>query len=333
MKDNSPIIKKKYTTFNRILWVGAIATSFFLVYFTGYQGDLDYFLNIDDGSARNTLMTLVIIPLSFISNSPQIISYLWLAMVGLFIFRATKQFQFSFFVYIFLVAPFLLLPSKDGLAFIFAMIGLMSNMRIGLILKLIIYILIFILRPFYGLLIFYFFIITHFKKYKLLIYLNILICIIIFSCFYELNNKDLLIKWLEYTTGYFNTATEAGSTDWLFIDAFNPEASILSNSLQIISRAIFPIWMIGIGSMTACAYFFIYVYCIFYSAVILRNGASSSKQKKIPIVRLCYLGLFLVPAAPLLVTNAGSAARYISLLPCICLLLSKEYSRSAQYED
>lgn len=317
--------KKNYVALNRILWIGAVVTTFFLVYLTGYQGDLDYYLNVDDGSARNTFMTLVVSPLTFISTNPQTISYIWLTIASLFLFKATKQLTLIFFIYLFLTAPFLLLPSKDGLAFIFAMIVLISNKNVNQLLKISIYLLILLLRPFYGFLILYLIIIILFnKKIRLSAYVLIGIFFMAILFLVETLNQNSISAWLSYAIGYYSSATEAGSTDWLFINSFDPEVNLLSNSLLVIGRAFFPVWMIVVGSLTGWAYFFIYIYCILYSVEILRHHSSDAKINNSYFKITCILILVLIPAAPLLITNGGSAARYISLLPSICLLLRKE---------
>ena len=116
----------------------------------------------------------------------------------------------------------------------------------------------------------------------------------------------------------------AGTTDFNFISDQSQSSSIFESIINCVVRTFFPFWMIQFNSFTAKYYFVAYCLSVISSAIIM----CSNKNRM--ILFLTFL-LTMILLSPFVSVNAGSAARYVSVLPFImyCLIVFIERQNKA----
>jgi hypothetical protein len=290
-----------------------------LIYATGHQGDLNYYINESDESIRNSIMSIVLKPLIYINRNVFFIATAWSILVGL-IFYLNKNFiPKIFFIYTIILSPFILFPSKDSLVIIFSLIGIVLLSK-NIFVNLLIVILIVAVRPFYALafLIALGFIFIKTKIRKIFASIILLIVTTYTYLLFGLNIDNIISSFYSYSFGYFYAAEDAGTTDWKYIEFVQGIGSSYEIFVSMILRALFPIWMIAIQSLTSKLYFIIYIYVLIVSIKIIFYKANiKNNNKQMTIIFLASLFLML----PFLVTNSGSSIRYISTLPFILFFI------------
>jgi hypothetical protein len=291
-----------------------------LIYATGHQGDLNYYINESDESIRNSIMSIALKPLTYFNKNVFFIASTWSIFVGLLFYYKKKFIPKIFFIYAIILSPFIFFPSKDSLAVIFSLIGIVLLSK-NIIINLLIVILIVAVRPFYALA----FLITlgHvFFKTKIEKIFAILLLLVITTYTYfvlGLNIDDIISNFFSYSFGYFYAAEYAGTTDWKFIEFAQGIGSSSELFVSMILRAIFPVWMISIHSLTSKLYFVIYIFVLIVTFKVILNKVNlKNKVKEMIIIFLAAMILML----PFLVTNSGSSIRYISSLPFILYFIA-----------
>jgi hypothetical protein len=155
---------------------------------------------------------------------------------------------------------------------------------------------------------------THKKPIKLL-YIIVPAALIVFV-FLLLNNTQSIEYVNGYLIGYYDNALNAGTTDWEFIEHVRNETSITSLLLTILSRCFIPVWMLFLGG-AGTLYFIWYLIVEFTSITIIYSFIKNHNYGFLKIHTFAVFSVAIIPISILLVTNAGSAVRYISVIPLI----------------
>lgn len=311
------LLRKKILLILGFLAVVALTT------LTGHQGDLDYFINTDDGSFRNGLISAVILPLTFISSSPIFIILSWAIIVTLSLYLVLDKFNLHYFMYVAMFSPFLLFPSKDSLVLLLFTISIVCGQRYKFI-YLVLCSAIMLIRPYYALITVYIAARRLFPKFNISIYVVSLVLVLFVVAGvlgYEQFN-EIMNSFLSYTVGYFYAAEEAGTTDWNFLNSMSISEFNYYIIVEFLVRALFPLWMVKLDGVSSKIYFLMYVYLICYSmSIVIKNNKIMRSAKRNTFASVVLL-LSILPAMPILITNAGSSVRYLCTLPLLMYMLN-----------
>jgi hypothetical protein len=298
----------------------ALANAILVVTVFDHTGDLQYYLVQRDGTIRNGIVGNLLLPIYKIIENEQAITFVWALAVTGAIYSARRYISFQMCAYIALVAPFILIPSKESVvALMLCAIGVpfFKNIRV----RHLIFIVAILLRPQYSVILS----ILLFSKlsYKFLCVASTLLLLgtttIIFIT--ESAFEELLKIWLAYVNGYFIFDSNAGSTDYGFLANFDLQDPIEKNIVEIGFRALLPIWIMNIDSKLAPFYAVYYIIIISYSTWLLKAHFHLRGRMELLTAYVGIAILAILPAAPLLVTNAGSTIRYLSVLPILIYLM------------
>lgn len=304
--------------------LAAILTVNVLVYLTGHQGDLSYFLNESDGSLRNSLMSIILTPVTIISINEFFIATTWSMFVGWLIYINRRNIPKILFIHTFLLSPFILFPSKESLVVIFSVIGVAIISK-NILFSYVFGILIAVVRPFYSLALLAALSVSFIKTMVLKILWFLASCLVVgYSIIYYGDYaSDVISAYFSYSIGYFDSAEDAGSTDWKYIESIKEKEAGIDLFMSFIGRSLFPFWMLSIPGITPKAYFFIYLFNFFVCIKIIYCGSNNDSNIELKRAMIfVFLGSLLM-LLPILVTNAGSATRYISSLPYFLYLIKK----------
>jgi hypothetical protein len=300
----------------------AICSSVIIVSFLfaslGYIGDLEYYSNNSD-SIRNTLMNLILKPAQVFSSHSLTIAY-WLALFLLVVVALPVKLSRILWVQLGACSMYLCFPSKDSLAFLMAFISiyLLENLRFRSAL-----IFLFIgsvARP--WLLPIPLFILLNSPHIRLQ-YKAVAVSLLALYLFPNLSLENLANinqSYYSYAHDYFASALQAGATDIEFLRTLNDSLLSQNYNLSVFAtRALLPLWMINIETPFKVLYLSQYTLSMSISLFYLPIHLHESETKEVntnnkAMILLLYLTTFGL-ITPLIVTNAGSAARYMSSMP------------------
>jgi hypothetical protein len=283
-----------------------------LVVLFGHIGDVIYYLNVRDGSLRNGLMSLYLSPFFLLSDRVSFLILLYASILWLFLAYMRKYFSLKFYVYIFVYFLFFFIPSKESLSLVLLMFSskfLLSKAKSLFWIGHFFLALVVVIRPF--LLLFY----LYWLSPKFFLFSLTMYAIYILTLGNSLDFIDFLYG---YMTNYFSYAEDAGSTDFVFLRYFEENEISFYDFPLLIVRSILPVWMLTVNSFFKLYYFFMYCLALFSALKFFHLGTSK---------KLIFFLLFL-PFLPIVITNAGSAARYISILPLFVGVLFLSDTRS-----
>lgn len=284
---------------------------------SGYQGDVEYYIEVDDGSIRNFLVGAVVKALFFLYKSVYFVIYIWAFCFFTILLLYKKIIPLNFYLCLIPLFPFVVIPSKEGLALVFIVIAFSCLKKISNISYLTLLMGVCLLRPFFLIFVILSLIVNLNKR---LVFFVIIVFLILFCTlvFIPINNP-LLDGYYSYAVGYFVGATEAGATDWDFVNGFN-DLSLINKITSVSLRSLFPVWMIG-KSFNQMAYFIIYSAILLYSWYMLNYLSIILKYNYHKLFSFLLLLSVVLVSSPLLVSNAGSSVRYISILPFLIMLI------------
>lgn len=301
----------------------AIFIPIVICYTTGYVGDVPYFVFVDDGSWRNGLMRLLCLPVFYLTGSIDAVVFCYVAGIGLIYIKFYKYLKTDYLILLCLFSPYVMFCSKDSLAVVVLSIGLFVLYKeINRPVVVIVLSLVCMLRPYLTpiALLFYY------KNNLFVIKIVASVLLIVFG-FIFIFNDNLLYKLLGYYTAYpvkyFMAFTDAGTTDFEFIYEFGG-ANEYEKIILILLRTFAPVWMLQLQSITAKLYFFMYVTAAI-GTIYFINKYIKTRIDKIVL----YLGVLcvLIAIGPLVVSNAGSAARYMATIPFFSYFISMVLNR------
>ena len=280
-----------------------------LVFLTNHHGDLDYYINEKDNSLRNNLISFIIYPLTILSTDKSIISYLWASIFSFVLIRYSKYLTSQQSIAIMMLSPFFLVPSKEGLVLIISFLAMIlikrGKYQTGYLMLLIVC----LIRPFFAPLIISIIAINYNKRYFSYVLIAYIIALLMAINF----EPELLQIITSYSVGYYQSSEFAGTTDWLFLDNAQSKTGEVDLILEILIRSLIPIWMLNLG-FQGKIYFIWYIGIIYFTVIILyKNSILKKNYSLFNIIFFILIGI--IPGSVLLVTNAGSAVRYLSPLP------------------
>jgi hypothetical protein len=291
--------------------LGLLCTSIFIIA-TNHHGDLEYYLYDIGEFDRTELMKIVVSPFFFITENLDAICILWGAFfTGVAIKLQRNLSVMSCYLLIFL-GPFLLIPSKESLIFLSFLIFISLLVRGFKYRAMLTISILFLVRPFFAPILLVLMMVWGSKKPLKLIY--IYLSFILIALVYLIFNTQTIEYINGYLIGYYDRALNAGSTDWEFIEEARNQTSVALFLASILFRCLIPVWMLSLGGVSSI-YFIWYtlIECISIITIYLLI-----KKRHYRYLKINTITLFLIAIAPLsilLVTNAGSAVRYISILP------------------
>lgn len=267
-------------------------------------------------------MSIMLTPVTIISKNEFFIATIWTMFVGWLIYINRRYIPEILFIYTFLLSPFILFPSKESLVVVFSIIGVAVISK-NILFSYVLAILIVVVRPFYSLALLAALSVSLIRTMTLKILLFLASSLVVgYSVInYSDYAGDVISAYFSYSVGYFDSAENAGSTDWQYIEILKEKEAGLDLFMSFIGRSLFPIWMLYIPGITPKAYFFIYLFTFYVCMKIIYCGPNNDYDVKIKRAMIfVFLGSLLL-MLPILVTNAGSAVRYISPLPYFLFLI------------
>lgn len=277
----------------------------------GHKGDIVYYLENNDSSFRNGVMFYIFRTLNVLNSSLFYIIFLYSLSAFLILKTALKTIPKELTFYSLILSPFLFFPSKENVSLVFLFLSLKFSSENRRFRSLLLLITAIALRPFYFPLL-----ILFFKKAKAIHIILILFLIFIFYCWMpqyalRLDFTEILQTFIGYSKGYFESAINAGTTDFLFLNDLE-EKKILKIIFEMYYRIIFPFWILFLPGISKYLYLFLYLFIAYFTLKVLSSNFS---LKKGVLRNILYLLFGLFGTLPLVTINAGSAIRYLSLLP------------------
>lgn len=297
-------------------------TAMFFSFVLRFGGDVEYFIYENDSSWRNGLMSFIIRPLYGFTGSVQLLAVVWAILFCLMLNSLRRKLTFSHLLYVFMFSPFLLFPSKESIVAFFAI--LWTGAAISYKYRNYLYFpVIFILRPFFLPTLAFSLLLSSTSRI-------ILLAVTAGACCLALPFlPSLMAMWpiylesyFSYAHGYFASAQYAGTTDWIFVNEAKFFPISWTTFLHFASRSLIPFWMLGLGSISAYFYFFLYCFSMVTAFIWSRNALSKGGFRRPSAAAALIVVIAVLAASPLLISNAGSAVRYISVLPFVALIAS-----------
>ncbi|QWE18968.1 hypothetical protein [Polynucleobacter corsicus] len=269
-------------------------------------------------------MKIAVYPFFYVTENLDAICILWGAFfIGVAIKLQRNLSVISCYLLI-ILGPFLLIPSKESLVFLSFLVFISLLMggfkyRATLVISIL-----FLVRPFFAPIFLVLMMIRRSKKPIKLIY--IYLSFILIALVYLLFNTQAIEYINGYSIGYYEGALNAGSTDWGFIEDARNQTSIALLVATIFFRCLMPIWMLFLGG-TSSIYFIWYVFIEFISIMTIYLFIKNFHYRYLKINTIALFLIAITPLSILLVTNAGSAVRYISILPLILETMAYNFKR------
>lgn len=308
-----------------LLVLSLLCTSIFIVA-TGHHGDLEFYLYLSGSSPRTGLMKVVVYPFSLITQNLDAICIMWGSVVVGLSIHLQRYLSKAACYLLLMLGPFLLMPSKESLVFLCCLISVslyISGRKYFALLPSVILILV---RPYYVPIVVILLIIGIRKKP---IRLTIIYFLIIIGGLYLLFTSENMIDTLNgFVINYYQGALDAGTTDWDFIEVARHESNITNYFGLILFRCLMPVWMLEVG-IAGKAYFIWYITIEIVSLRTIYLFIGNAGYKYLGFNSIILYLISLLPACVLLVTNAGSAVRYISLLPLILQIIACNFKRNS----
>jgi hypothetical protein len=226
-----------------------------------------------------------------------------------------------------ILGPFLLIPSKESLVFLSFLVFirlLMKGFKYRAMLAISI---LFIVRPFFAPIFLVLMMIWWSNKPIKLKYIYISFTLL--AIIYLLLNTQNIDYINGYLIGYYQDALDAGSTDWEFIESAKNQTSLALLLAQVLFRCLIPVWMLFLGA-TSSIYFLLYIFIEFVSIVTIYFLLKNCNYKYLKINTIALFLIAITPLSILLVTNAGSAVRYIAILPLIMETIAYNLKRKTR---
>lgn len=294
--------------------LGLLCTSIFIIA-TNHHADLEYYLYDSGESARTGLMKIAVYPFFYVTENLDAICILWGAFfIGVAIKLQRNLSVISCYLLI-ILGPFLLIPSKESLvsfSFLVFISLLVGGFKYRAMLAISI---LFLVRPFFAPIFLVLMMIRRSKKPIKLIYIYlsfIFIALLAYLLFYT-----QAIEYINgYLIGYYEGALDAGSTDWGFIEDARNQTSVALLLASVLFRCLMPFWMLFLGG-TSSIYFILYLFIEFISIISIYLFIKNYNYRFLKIYTIALFLIAIAPLSILLITNAGSAVRYLSILPLI----------------
>jgi hypothetical protein len=305
---------------------GFLCTSIFIIA-TNHHGDLEYYLYNFGEFDRTELMKIVVSPLFFITENLDAICILWGALFTWVAIKLQCNLSLISCYLLILLGPFLLIPSKESLVFLSFLMFISLLVRGFKYRAMLAISILFLVRPFFAPIFLVLMMVWGSKKPLKLIY--IYLSLILVALIYLIFNTQTIGYINGYLVGYYDSALNASSTDWEFIEEARNQTSVAIFLASILFRCLIPIWMLSLGG-TSLIYFILYILieCVSIITIYL-----FIKKKHYKYLKINTISLFLIAIAPLsilLVTNAGSAVRYISILPLMLETIRYNFKRESK---